>query len=95
MRAAFGVSLLLGVVALVVWLIGRAMANSALDLETRFGVRGRRVVAGLVAFGMGGLSTAYGGGSEWAATIVALLAAVLAAWYAGSRSTGRDAGAAN
>lgn len=80
MRWVFAISLVLGMFAL----IGLVMIR---------GSRGRNsdrwqwgwapsVVAAAVAFGMGGLSASYAGWNMWLATPAALVAAVLAAWYA-------------
>lgn len=85
MRAIYGVSLVVGFVALIAWVI--AVAASRTDSgnpEQRFGLKGRRVVGGLVAFGMGGLSAAYGGWPAWAAVAAAIVAAGAAIWYVGT-----------
>jgi len=85
MRGVYGVALVVGFIALIAWVI--AVAASRTDTgnpEQRFGVRGRRVVGALVAFGMGGLSAAYGGWPAWAAAIAAFVAAGAAVWYVGT-----------
>lgn len=88
MRAAFAISLVLGMVGLIVWVVGRALGETAagLDPEKRFGRTGRRTIAALISFGMGGLSAAYAGWPPWPAIAVAVIAAALGAWYAGLRS---------
>jgi hypothetical protein len=80
MRPVFGIALVVGFVALVAWVIAAALDR---DPEERVGLRGRRVVGGLVAFGMGGLSAAYGGLAEWVAVVAAVGAGALVAWYVG------------
>ncbi|GBD84644.1 hypothetical protein BMS3Abin02_01038 [bacterium BMS3Abin02] len=85
MRAAYGVALVVGLIALITWVI--AVAASRTDIgspEQRFGLSGRRVVGALIAFGMGGLSAAYGGWPPWAAVIAAGTAAAAAIWYVGT-----------
>ncbi len=66
MRALYGISLAVGFVALLVWATavfasGSVKAWETFDLEQRFGVSGRRLVAGLLGFGMAGLSASYAG----------------------------------
>jgi len=85
MRAAYGVALVVGLTALIAWVIGVAVSrNDAGNPEQRFGLSGRRVVGALIAFGMGGLSAAYGGWPPWAAIIAASAAAGAAIWYVGT-----------
>lgn len=89
MRVLYALALIAGSVALVAWLVARGLAVNVphwrrVDPERRLGVPGRRVVAGLVAFGIAGLSAAYGGWAAWAAALGAAAAAAAAAWYAGS-----------
>jgi hypothetical protein len=81
--------LVAGIVLLFVWIVARALAvnvdRPALDPEERFGVTGRRVVAAMVGFGMGGMSAEFSPlGIPWPlAVALALLAGAAAAWYAG------------
>ncbi len=89
MRILYALALLAGFTALLGWLVARGLAVNVphwkrADPERRFGIPGRRVVAGLVAFGIAGLSAAYGGWAPWAAALAAAAAAAAAAWYAGS-----------
>lgn len=85
MRAIYGVSLVVGFVALLAWVIAvSASRTDAGNPEQRFGLKGRRIVGALVAFGMGGLSAAYGGWPEWAAIVAAVVAAGAAVWYVGT-----------
>jgi len=43
----------------------------------------RRIVGGLIAFGMGGLSTSYAGWPSLGALGAGVFAAVVVAWYVG------------
>ena len=73
----YAVCTVLGVVGIFGWLT-LGMAASAwegkdhLDPETRFGARGRYLVAAVAGFGLGGMSASFGGWN----TVLALLAAV-------------------
>ncbi len=83
MRAVYGISLVIGFVALLAWILAVGFGG-AWNPEERFGLRGRRIVGGMVAFGMGGLSAAYGGWPPVAAFAAATLAAAVVAWYVGT-----------
>lgn len=83
MRAAYGISLVVGFVALIAWILAVGFGGRW-NPEERFGLTGRRVVGGLVAFGMGGLSAAYGGLPPTAALAAAVAAAAVVAWYVGT-----------
>ena len=89
MVKVYAVVLIVGVVALFAWLIARAFAvnieRPSIDPEERFGVAGRRVVAGMVGFGMAGMSAEFSPlGIPWPlACVRALLGAGAAVWYAG------------
>lgn len=90
MRWVFALSLILGMLALIVWAMVQGKQRSRPDR----GVNAARAIAAAVAFGMGGLSAAYAGWSLGLATLAAVGAAALAAWYAGTFATpggeGRD-----
>ena len=94
MVKVYAVGLVVGVVALFAWVIARAFAvnieRPSIDPEERFGVRGRRVVAAMVGFGMAGMSAEFSPlGIPWPlALALALLGAAAAVWYAGC--AGRD-----
>lgn len=80
MVAVYAIAIVLGVIAIIAWVVLGMLAEAvagkeSLDPETRFGTTGRDVVAGVVGFGLGGMSASYAGG----ATAVALLGAVLGA----------------
>ncbi|MDR9450415.1 MAG: hypothetical protein RI637_04270 [Acidimicrobiia bacterium] len=80
MRWVFAVSLVLGMFALIGLVMLRGSRGKSSD-RWQWGW-GPSAVAAAVAFGMGGLSASYAGGNLWLATLAALVAAVLAAWYA-------------
>jgi|RifCSP16_2_1023846.scaffolds.fasta_scaffold95600_2 hypothetical protein len=81
MRWVFALSLVLGMLAL----IGRVMLEGARGRgsDQRRSIMARQAGAAGVAFGMGGLSAAYAGWKLGLATVAAVVAAALAAWYAG------------
>ena len=89
MIKVYAVVLILGIVALIVWIFTTVLAGNlgraGLDPEARFGVPGRRVVASAVGFGMAGMSAEYSPlDISWpVALILALAGAAAAAWYAG------------
>jgi hypothetical protein len=88
MRAVFGFALGFGFVTLLGWIAATAVASSVegwqnVDPDARFGLAGRRVVAGLFGFGMAGLSAAYAGWSTPIATLAAVAGALVAAAIAG------------
>ena len=80
MRSVFAVSLVLGMFALIGFVMLRGSRGRGSDRWQW--AWAPPVVAAAVAFGMGGLSAAYAGWNLWLATLAALVAAVLAAWYA-------------
>jgi hypothetical protein len=82
-RAVYGVSLVVGFVALLAWILAVGF-DGKFNPEERYGLAGRRVVGGLVAFGMGGLSAAYGGWSLALSLLAAVVAAGVVAWYVGT-----------
>lgn len=85
----YAVVLVLGLTALVVWILAHTVFSGStregLDPEERFGVAGRRVVAGLVGFSMAGLSAEFSPRDiSWpVALILAVIGAAVLAWYAG------------
>ena len=77
MIPVYAVVLSVGAVALLAWLVMGLTATSVdgkegWNPEDRFGLPGRQVVAGLLGFGLGGMSASYAG---WAAGL-AILAAI-------------------
>ena len=80
MRWVFAISLILGMLALIVW----AIAQGSERRGPGRGVSAARTIAATVAFGMGAMSAAYAGWNLWLATLAAVVAAALAAWYAGT-----------
>ena len=82
MRWVFALSLVLGMIALIGWVLFSGTRQGGPD--RRWGVKGRQWVAATIAFGMGGLSAAYAGWKIGWATLAAVVAAAAAAWYAGA-----------
>lgn len=90
MTPVYAIVLVVGIVALFAWLVLAAVGTSVdgwegVDPERRFGRAGRFAVAGLVGFGMAGMSSTFAG---WpvAATVAAALAgaaglAAVAHWF--------------
>lgn len=89
MTTVFAVVLVIGILALIGWMVAHSLAVSQerpdRDPEERFGTRGRRVVAGLVGFGMAGMSADFAAIDLSAPVVVilAVLGAAAAAWWAG------------
>lgn len=82
MRWVYAAALLVGLSALVAW-VGWTLAAER-GPDERFGPAGRRLVAAVTAFGLGGMSAAFGGWGSLPAAAAALLAAGAAAFYAGT-----------
>lgn len=93
MIALYAVVLAAGVTALLVWIFMAVLGSSndrpGIDPEQRFGITGRRVVAGAVGFGMAGMSAEYSAQdlSRPLAFVLAVAGAVAAAWWAGRVGT--------
>jgi hypothetical protein len=88
MRALYGFALGFGAVALLAWIAAVAVASSVdgwdnVDPDARFGLNGRRLVAGVFAFGMAGLSASYAGWPTAVAAIAAVAGAVVGVAAAG------------
>ncbi len=90
MVKVYAVVLALGVLALIAWIFARSLAVNVpawtgIDPEGRLGVLGRRVVAGMVGFGMAGMSAEFSPRNlSWQLALVLALAGAMAAmWYAG------------
>jgi hypothetical protein len=83
----YAVVLVVGVVLLIAWILMTVLAGNldrpSLDPESRFGVGGRRLVAGSVGFGMAGMSAEYSPlGIDWPlALVLALAGGGALAWY--------------
>lgn len=72
MTALFGIPLLLGFSLMAVWIAATAVAATvdgweSVDPERRFGRTGRFVVAGIIGFGMAGISALYAGWPQFLA----------------------------
>jgi len=74
----YGFALIVGFVALVGWVIGRFLPDGLNE-----SIVARRIVGGLIAFGMGGLSASYAGWHPIVALGAGIVAAGLVAWYVG------------
>ncbi len=81
MRSLYGLVLGIGLVSLIAWLV--ASAGTTLDLERRYGARGRAAIGAMIGFGMAGLSAAFAGWRDLAALGAALVGSLAAGWYAG------------
>lgn len=88
MVKVYAIALALGALALIAWifatyLAGNVGAWSRVNPEGRFGKRGRMIVAGLVGFGMAGMSAEFSPRDlSWPVCLVlAVLGAGAAAWY--------------
>ena len=62
----YAIALFAGFLMLLAWIVGVAIGTwvdgwEFADPENRFGVGGRSIVAGLVGFGMAGMSASFGG----------------------------------
>lgn len=85
----YAVVLVAGVVALIAWVFAKSFAENierpSWNPELRFGVPGRRLVAGMVGFGMAGMSAEFSPRDiSWPlALVAAVVGAGAAIWYAG------------
>ena len=70
MRAVYGVSLIVGLVGLLWWLVVEARRGDGPSA-----VATRRAIAAVVTFGIAGLSASYAGLTAWLAALLAVLAA--------------------
>ncbi len=89
MIKVYAVTLVTGMVLLIAWILFFSHAENeskpGLDPEARFGLTGRRVVAGMVGFGMAGMSAEFSPKNiSWPlALILALAGAGVSIWWAG------------
>lgn len=96
MTLLFAVPLLVGVVGLIAWIGGTAVAQTSehyahLEPERRFGARGRFALAFILGFGMTGISALYAGWAAWLSVAVGLLGGVALATVAGWIMPGGEA----
>lgn len=66
MVPVYAIALFVGFLMLLAWIVGVAIGTwvdgwEFADPESRFGVVGRSIVAGVVGFGMAGMSASFGG----------------------------------
>jgi hypothetical protein len=90
MVKVYAIVLAVGVLGLVAWifvsyLAGNAESFNRLDPERRWGRGGRRLLAGMVGFGMAGLSSEFSPRNiSWPIALgIAVAGAGAAVWYAG------------
>ncbi|MEX1005070.1 MAG: hypothetical protein WD156_06860 [Acidimicrobiia bacterium] len=87
MIKVYAIVLAVGVVLLIAWILMTVLAGNldrpSIDPEARFGLAGRRVVAGSVGFGMAGMSAEYSPlGISWPlALVLAVAGGGALAWY--------------
>lgn len=97
MNGVYGVSLVIGVLALIAWILvgGFSEANDGRPKhpDERFGAKGRAIVAGMTAFGIGGLSASFGGWHTALAVVAAVVAAIVFAVYAYRYDAGEESDA--
>lgn len=85
----YAVVLVLGIAALLTWIGTHVLAQGAerdrFDPEERFGIAGRRLVAGAMGFSLAGMSAEFSPrGLTWpVALILAIVGGGVMAWYAG------------
>ncbi len=91
MVRVYAVILAAGVMLLIGWIFAAYLAGNVpswtrSDPEERFGIPGRRVVAGLVGFGLAGMSAEFSPFDlSWpVALVLAIAGAAAMVWYAGS-----------
>ena len=84
----YAASLVLGMLGLILWALRQAPQEG--HLQTGSNARGPQVIAGAVAFGMGGMSASYAGWGPWPAAGAAVVAAGLGVLLVRSRSFSGD-----
>jgi hypothetical protein len=84
----YGGALVLGMLALIAWAL--LQSSSGGDTTTMSDRRVSQLIAGAVAFGMGGMSASYAGWSPWVAAGASLVAAALGVLLARSRHMAGD-----
>src|SRR5690606_42080132 len=94
MVKVYAVVLVVGVFALIAWIVARAFAvnidRDSIDPEQRFGIPGRRIVAAMAGFGMAGMSAEFSPVVlSWpVAAVLPLVGGAAAAWHAGRVGSG-------
>ena len=87
MVKVYAVVLLAGALSLIAWIFLTYLSSErpSWNPDSRFGLRGRRIVAGMVGFGMAGMSAEFSPRDiSWPwALVLAVAGAAVAAWYAG------------
>ena len=85
MVRVYAIVLVVGLIALVGWILAHSVYSGSgrarLDPEERFGVPGRRVVAGLVGFSMAGLSAEFSPRDiSWPVALVLAVITIFCCW---------------
>jgi hypothetical protein len=99
MTAVYAVTLVVGLLGLGAWIVATAVADTvegwrSVDPEARFGPWARRSLAGLIGFGMTGISTTFGGWQDiaafGAAVVGGLALAAISEWLGPRTAAQRD-----
>ena len=82
MTAVYAIALIVGVLLLLAWVAAVAISETVpgwdyVDPDSRYGRNGRAIVAGLTGFGLGGMSSTFGGWPAFAAVLGAIGGAAL------------------
>ena len=84
MTAVYAIATVGGLAGLIAWSLARGIRAEGeaahFDPESRFGVTGRAVVAGMTGFGMAGMSSTFGGWPTGLAVVAALSGGVVLAY---------------
>lgn len=82
MTAVYAIALIVGVLLLLAWVAAVAISETVagwdyVDPDARYGRNGGAIVAGLAGFGLGGMSSTFGGWPAFAAVLGAIGGAAL------------------
>lgn len=89
MVEVYAIALVVGVILMIAWIFATYLRGNVdgwrFDPEERFGKPGRRLVAGLMGFGLAGMSAEFSPFDlSWpGALALAIVGAAALAWYAG------------
>lgn len=87
MTALYAIATLAGTLLLFAWIVSAALSAGAgeaarFDGAARFGLRGRIAIAGLLGFGLAGMSATFAGWAIAPAAVAAIAGAAALAGYA-------------